>query len=91
MSTTTALDLLALADVQIRHLRGTDLAATSAQWESFDVTLHRLLLELAGPDAGYVRTEDPSRNALTMAVRTYPKPLRFPINTQLRPHRSPPT
>lgn len=84
MSTTTALDLLALADAQTRRLRGTDLAATSRQWESFDVTLHRVLLELTGTDGAYVRSQDPSRNALTMAVRSYPKPLRFPVNTQLR-------
>ncbi|TQM61712.1 helix-turn-helix domain-containing protein [Humibacillus xanthopallidus] len=84
MSTTTALDLLELADVQIRRLRHSEVAATTEQWESFDVTLHRLLLELTGPDAGYVQSQDPSRNALTIAVRTYPKPLRHPINTQLR-------
>lgn len=83
MSTTTALDLLAVADVQTRHLRGTDLAATAAQWESFDVTLHRLLLELTGADGAYVRSADPSRNTLTLAVRTYPKPLRPPPNTYL--------
>ena len=83
MSTTTALDLLALADVQTRRLRGTDLAATTGQWESFDVTLHRLLLELTGADGAYVRSQDPSRNALTLAVRTYPKPLRLPPTTYL--------
>jgi len=83
VSTTTALDLLELADVQTRRLRGTDLAATSRQWESFDVTLHRLLLELTGADGAYVRSADPSRNALAMAVRTYPKPLRLPPNTYL--------
>lgn len=84
MSTTTALDLLALADAQTRRLRGTALAATAGQWESFDVTLHRVLLELTGTGGGYVRSADPSRNALTMAVRSYPQPLRFPVNTQLR-------
>ncbi len=83
MSTTTALDLLDLADKQTRLLRDTDAAASHEQWESFDVTLHRLLLELTGAGGAYVRSQDLSLNALTMAVRTYPQPLRCPPGTQL--------
>lgn len=84
MSTTTALDLLAAADAQTRLLRRTDTAATPAQWDSFDVTLHRLLLELTGPQGGYVNANDPSRPALSTAARSYPSPLRPPVDTQLR-------
>ena len=83
MSTTTALDLLALADRQTRLLRDTDVAATPEQWESFDVTLHRLLLELTGAGGAYVRSQDPRLNVLTMAVHTSPHPLRCPPSTQL--------
>ena len=85
MSTTTALELLEQADLLTRQLRKVDVPTTTAQWESFDVTLHRLLLELIGTDAGHVRTADPSWRALNLAIRSYPTPLRPPVDTQLTP------
>ena len=85
MSTTTALELLEQADLLTRQLRKVDTPTTTVQWESFDVTLHRLLLELIGADAGNVRTADPSWRALHLAIRSYPTPLRPPVDMQLTP------
>lgn len=83
MSTTTALELLELADLLTRQLRKVDAPITTAQWESFDATLHRLLLELIGTDAANVRTADPSWRALHLAIRSYPTPLRPPVGLRL--------
>ena len=83
MSTTTALELLEQADLLTRRLRKVDAPTTTAQWESFDVTLHRLLLELIGTDAANVRTADPGWRALHLAIRSYPTPLRPPVGIQL--------
>lgn len=80
MSTATALDLLDHADTLTRQLRSRQLATSPAHWDSFDVTVHRLLLELIGPDAVHVRIEDPGRLALQTAIRTYPTPLRPPVH-----------
>ncbi len=85
MSTTTALELLEHADLLTRQLRKIDVLTTTAQWESFDTTLHRLLLELIGTDAANVRTADPSWRALHLAIRSYPTPLRPPVGTRLPP------
>ena len=85
MSTTTALELLEQADLLTRQLRKVDAPTTTAQWESFDVTLHRLLLELIGTEAANVRTADPSFRALHLAIRSYPTPLRPPVDTRMTP------
>ncbi|GAB3077809.1 hypothetical protein GCM10027053_47750 [Intrasporangium mesophilum] len=85
MSTTTALNLLERADVLTRQLRGSTVPTTSAQWDTFDVTLHRLLLEFIGPDASRVRAADPTWRPLHLAIRTYPSPLRPPIDAHLTP------
>ena len=88
MSTTTALELLEHADVLTRRLRKSQAPTTSAQWETFDDTLYRLLIELVGIDAEHVRTADPSRRALDLAIRSYPTPLRPPVDARLQPSQA---
>lgn len=83
MSATTALDLLAHADLLTRELRRTAAPVTSAQWNSYDATLHRLLLEIAGLNAFHVRPGDPSRAAMHLIMRSYPQPLHAPAGTTL--------
>ncbi len=83
MSTTTALDLLAHADLLTRELRRTTTPVTRAQWNTYDATLHRLLLEIAGLNAFHVRPGDPSRAPMHQAMRSYPQPLHAPIGTTL--------
>lgn len=75
MSTTTAADLLEQAGRLTALLRGHEQAATREQWASFDITVHRLLAEILGPDATYVPNHDPSRAALRQALANYPSPL----------------
>jgi hypothetical protein len=76
VSATTAADLLARAHHLALVLRDSHDPITLAQWERFDVTLHRALHETLGVDAGHVRVRDPSRSVLRSALRTYPDPLR---------------
>lgn len=85
MSATSALELLEKADLLTRQLRHLDTPTTTAQWESFDTTLHRLLIELVGIDTGQVRTADPAWRHLDLAIRTYPAPLRPPLGQRLSP------
>jgi hypothetical protein len=85
MSTTTALDLLERADLLIRQLRSADTPTTTTQWETFDNTVYRLLLELVGIDTQHVRTADRSWRALDLAIRSYPQPLRPPVDAHLSP------
>ena len=72
MSTTTALELLEHADVLTRRLRKSETQTTTTQWETFDDTLYRLLIELVGIEAQHVRTADPSWRALDLC----PGPIR---------------
>jgi hypothetical protein len=84
MSTTSAADLLAHADLLTRQLRNSEVPITSQQWATFDVTVHRLMFELVGP--GVLHEPGMPRTALapTLKVfRSYPEPLRHPVNTQL--------
>lgn len=84
MSTTSAADLLAHADLLTRQLRYSEVPISSQQWATFDVTVHRLMFELVGP--GALHEPGTSRTALapTLEVfRSYPEPLRHPVNTQL--------
>ena len=67
MSTTTALELLEHADVLTRRLRKSETPTTTIQWETFDDTLYRLLIELVGIEAQHVRTADPSWRPSTCA------------------------
>ncbi|KQZ88491.1 hypothetical protein ASD62_03335 [Phycicoccus sp. Root563] len=84
MSTTSAADLLAHADLLIRQLRDSDVPITSQQWATFDVTVHRLMFELVGPGAMHEPGTTRTALAPTLAVfRSYPEPLRHPVNTQL--------
>lgn len=83
MSTTSALDLLERADLLTRELRSAVDATTVAQWETFDTTVHRLLLELVGIGYRYVRYDDPVGRALRKAIESYPVPLRPPAGEQL--------
>lgn len=83
MSTTTALELLERADLLTRELRRAGGVTTVAQWETFDTTVHRLLLELVGIGYRYVRYDDPIGRALRKAIETYPVPLRPPAGEQL--------
>jgi len=76
VSTTTGANLLARADRLTRQLRGSEVPVSRAQWETFDVTLHRLLHELIRPDMALPVPGDPTRTALTAAIRAYPAPLR---------------
>lgn len=85
MSTTTALELLERADLLTRQLRRSGVAMTLAQWETFDATVHRLLLELGGIGYRYARYDDPAGRALRSAVETYPTPLRPPMGERLTP------
>lgn len=75
MSMTTAADLLEQPGRQIALLRGHDRPATTEQWASFDITVHRLLTEVLGPNASYVPTEDPAQLVLREALTNYPTPL----------------
>lgn len=70
MSTTTGLGLLAVADLAIRELRRSTIPVTAEQWHTFDATVHRLLLEIAGVNAINVRPGDPSRVAMHLATMT---------------------
>jgi hypothetical protein len=84
MSTTNAADLLAHADLLTRQLRNSEVPISSRQWATFDVTVHRLMFELVG--SGALHEPGMPRTALapTLEVfRSYPEPLRQPINTQL--------
>ena len=84
MSTTSAADLLAHADLLTRQLRDSEVPITRQQWATFDVTVHRLMFELIGP--GGMHRPGTTRTALapTLAVfRSYPEPLRQPVDTQL--------
>ena len=90
MSTTSALDLLARADQLTRELRRTTAPVTAEQWRTFDATVHRLLLEIAGLNAFHVRPGDPSRSAMVLALRSYPQPLQPPPGTTLTPAQAAP-
>ena len=90
MSTTSALDLLARADQLTRELRRTTVSITAEHWRTFDATVHRLLLEIAGLNASHVRPGDPSRSAMVLAVRGYPQPLQPPPGTTLTPAQAAP-
>ena len=85
MSTTTGADLLAHADRLTRQLRVSEVPVTRSQWETFDVTLHRLLHELVRPDMAPAVPGDPTRLALSAAVRAYPDPLRPVVHRPLSP------
>ena len=75
MSMTTAADLLEQASRLTILVRGHERPATTEQWASFDITVHRLLTEILGPDATYVPADDPARPALREALANYPTPL----------------
>lgn len=90
MTTTTGLDLLAHADHLTRQLRRTTEPVTAEQWNTFDATVHRLLLEIAGLNAFHVRPGDPSHTAMHLALRNYPQPLRAPVGTSLSPEQAAP-
>ncbi|EBM0725605.1 helix-turn-helix domain-containing protein, partial [Salmonella enterica subsp. enterica serovar Senftenberg] len=84
MTTTSAADLLAHASLLTRQLRDIDAPITGAQWATFDVTVHRLMLELIG--GGALHTQGQSRTPPPPALavfRSYPEPLRYPVDTQL--------
>lgn len=84
MSTTTAADLLAHADLLTRQLRDSNVPVSRQQWATFDVTVHRLMLELIGPGAMHAPGIPRTAFGPTLAVfRAYPEPLRHPVNTQL--------
>ncbi|QGN58904.1 hypothetical protein [Nostocoides sp. HKS02] len=83
MTATTAADLLARANRLAIELRDSHHPATLAQWERFDVTLHRALHETLGPAASSIHRTDPHRIALLSAIRTYPTPLRPPADIPL--------
>ena len=76
MSTTTGTDLLGRADRLTRQLRSSQVPVTRAQWETFDVTLRRVLFELCGPNAFRIPRCDPARAELETIGDTYPTPLR---------------
>ena len=84
MTTTSAADLLAHASLLTRQLRDSDAPITGAHWATFDVTVHRLMLELIGGGALHTQGQSrtPSPPALAM-FRSYPEPLRYPVDTQL--------
>ena len=90
MSTTSALDLLARGDQLTHELRRTSVPITAEQWRTFDATVHRLLLEIAGLNASHVRPGDPSRSAMVLALRGYPQPLQPPPGTTLTPAQAAP-
>lgn len=77
MSTTSAADLIAHADLLTRELRHCDVPITRQQWQSFDLTLHRLMRELLEP--GPCARPSSPRGAHTAALQVlhaYPDPLR---------------
>ena len=88
MSTTTGADLLAHADRLTRQLRVSEVPVTRSQWETFDVTLHRLLHELVNHDPAHVSSTDPNLPALAAAVHAYPQPLRPVQDRPLSPREA---
>ena len=85
MPTTSAAHLLDRATRLTRTLRDTRPGITLAQWETFDVTFHRVLHETLGTGARHVPPHDPDRRLLTEAARGYPAPLRPPADEYLTP------
>src|SRR6476660_1813301 len=82
MSTTSAADLLAHADLLTRQMRDSDVPISGGQWATFDVTVHRLMFALVGPGALPERGRPRTARAPPLEVfRSYPDPLRHPVNT----------
>lgn len=88
MSTTSAADLLDRAHRIARRLRDSREPVTTAQWERFDVTLHRALHETVGADAAYVTRRDPHYLTLMSAIRACPAPLRPPADIPWTPSQA---
>lgn len=76
MSTTTAADLLDRAYALTRDLRRSDSPPTRGQWDAFDDTVHRLLINLLGPHGRNIPTRSERSNQLLSAALTYPQQLR---------------
>jgi hypothetical protein len=76
MSTTTAADLLARAELLSRDLRRDESPVTLQHWAAFDVTLHRLLTEILGEHGISVPKE---HSALGAVIDQYPQPLTGPL------------
>lgn len=84
MTTTSAADLLAHASLLTRQLRDSDAQITGPQWATFDVTVHRLMLELIGGGALHTQGQSRMPSPPALAVfRSYPEPLRWAVDTQL--------
>ncbi|WP_457256534.1 hypothetical protein [Pedococcus sp. P5_B7] len=83
MSTTTAADLLARAELLSRALRRDQRPVTLQHWAAFDVTLHRLLTEMLGEHGICVPKE---HTALRALIDQYPQPLTGPVRM---PHSEP--
>lgn len=83
MSTTTAADLLARAELLSRDLRRDESPVTLQQWAAFDVTLHRLLTEMLGEHGISVPKE---HTALRAVIDQYPQPPTGPLRM---PHSEP--
>lgn len=85
MATTTAGDLLDRATRLTRELRDIHPTITVDQWETFDITFHRVLHEIIGTDAHHVPAHDPDTRLLKETARAYPTPLRPPADEYLSP------
>lgn len=83
MSTTTAADLLARAELLSRELRRDETPVTLQQWAAFDVTVHRLLTGMLGEHGILVPKE---HAALRAVIDQYPQPLTGPVRM---PHSEP--
>ena len=76
VGTTTAADLLARAERLSRELRRDETPVTLQDWAAFDVTLHRLLVEILGEHGISVPKE---HAALRAVLDQYPQPLTGPV------------
>ncbi len=77
MTTTTAMELLAVADQRARDLIASGTAITLAQWETFDDTLYRALHIMVGPGRKLTGSDPAITRAVITTFKAYPQPLRL--------------
>jgi len=76
VTTTTAAELLAVADRRARDLIASDATITLAQWEAFDDTLYRALHLMVGPGRQLTGSDPGITRAVITTFKAYPQPIR---------------
>lgn len=76
MTTTTAAEILAVADRRTRDLIASDTSITLAQWEAFDDTLYRALHIIVGPGRQLSGSDRGITRAVITTFKDYPPPIR---------------